>query len=101
MTGLSTNLVWRGLHALLPHNGGLAATEHKLLNLARRGFRQLGDEADRVRRFEVRHPAPCKFSHLFRIRARPRLEDDESVWRFAPSLIRHSNDTHFEDCGVP
>src|SRR5579872_318636 len=75
--------VTRSLH----RDRGLAAAQDELLNLARRGLRQLADERHRVRALEVRQAVARELPDLVGGRGGARLQDDERMRRLAPLRV--------------
>src|SRR5258705_5081147 len=82
-------------------DGGLAAAQDVLLDLAGRGLRQLLDEGDAVGRLEMGEPFPDELDELAIARRGARLEDDEGVRRLAPLLVLHADDADFLHGRVP
>src|SRR4051812_38601444 len=80
---------------LLHSNGGAASAQDVLLDLSRRRLRKLRDERGSLRHLEAGEPLPREVPQLILGQARPGLEDNERVRRFAPLLVRQPDDGHF------
>src|SRR5437868_12503235 len=78
----------------------LPLAQHKLLHLARRGFRQV-TKLHGVGALEVGEAFPTERDQLLRSRACARLQGDERLWSLAPPVVGYPDHGTLQDGGMP
>src|SRR5690242_7573756 len=86
---------------LLPDDRRRALPEHVLLDLPRRGLRQLRHERHPMRRLEVREAVARERDQLGVRRRGAGLQDDVCVWGLSPLLVRQPDYRRLLHGGMP
>src|SRR6516164_4682964 len=80
-----------GAACLLTEDASLTGAQYELLHLAGRRLRQFVDEADPLRRLEVRNRVAHVQLQVFLCRLGALPLDDEGMRRLAPPLMWHAD----------
>src|SRR5882724_6355032 len=83
---------------LLIRDRGAATAQNVFLNLAGSGLRQFVNKRHRVWRLEVSQIGAREFAQFAFRRAARSMQDNESMWRLAPTLIRQPDNRSLPYC---